>query len=129
MNAREVSVLLVEDNYLVRKMAIITLEQLHCKVDAVETGMLALEYVNKTSYDIIFMDIGMPDMDGLSVISRIRSDQGLNYNVPIIALTAHSDKEYIQQSFQMGATDFYVKPLNNAIGRQIIEQYTEFLVQ
>jgi CheY-like chemotaxis protein len=93
----------------------------------VETGTLALEYVNKTSYDIIFMDIGLPDVDGLSVINHIRRSQGLNYQVPIIALTAHSDKEFIQQSFEMGATDFYVKPLNNDMGRHVIEQYTGFL--
>ena len=124
MSSKEVTVLLVEDNYLVRKMSIIILQQLHCKVDAVETGTLALEYVSKTNYDIIFMDIGLPDLDGLSVIQRIREARGLNHEAPIIALTAHSDKGYIQQSFEVGATEFLVKPLNNDIGRQMLERYT-----
>lgn len=124
MNAKEVSVLLVEDNHLVKKMAIIILEQLDCRVDAVETGALALEYVSKINYDLIFMDIGLPDLDGLSVIDRIRTTRGLNYEVPIIALTAHSDKEYIQQSFKVGATEFLVKPLTNDKGRQVLQRYT-----
>jgi CheY-like chemotaxis protein len=125
MSEKQVSALLVEDHPLVRKMAIITLELLNCKVDAVETGKLAIEYANKNSYDIIFMDIGLPDLDGLTVISHIRAMKGTNYDVPIIALTAHSDKEYIQQSFEVGATDFFVKPLSDDIGRQVLERYTE----
>jgi CheY-like chemotaxis protein len=124
MKGKEISVLLVEDNYLVRKMAIIMLQRLDCKVDAVETGELALEYANKTNYDIIFMDIGLPGMDGLSVIDRIRKTRGLNYEVPIITLTANSDRDYIQQSFKVGANEFLVKPLNNDVGRQMLQRYT-----
>jgi DNA-binding response OmpR family regulator len=125
VGGKQIAALLVEDHPLVRKMAIITLEQLNCKVDAVETGKLAIEYANKKSYDIIFMDIGLPDLDGLSVISHIRAMRGTNFDVPIIALTAHSDREYIKQSFEMGATDFFVKPLNNDMGRQVLQRYTD----
>jgi CheY-like chemotaxis protein len=124
MCAKEVSVLLVEDNYLVRKMAIITLERLDCKVDVVGTGEQALEYANKKHYDIIFMDIGLPGIDGLSVIDRIRTTHGLNDEVPIIALTANSDREYIQQSFKVGANEFIVKPLNDDNCRQVLQRYT-----
>lgn len=120
---KRVSVLLVEDNKLVRKMSVIVLEQLNCKVDAVETGSSAIEYASKSNYDIIFMDIGLPDMSGLTVISRIRKNNGLNDRVPIIALTAHSDKEYIEQSYKMGANEFLVKPLNNEIGQAVLQRY------
>src|SRR5690349_4595652 len=108
---KTISVLLVEDNKLVSKMSVIVLEQLNCKVDAVATGSSALEHVNKSNYDIIFMDIGLPDINGLNLINWIRKNSELNYSVPIIALTAHSDKQYIEQSYQMGATEFLVKPL------------------
>jgi len=125
MTTKEISTLLVEDNYLVRKMTILLLQQLNCKVDAVETGELALKYANNSPYDIIFMDIGLPDLDGLSVISQIRGSPGLNRDVPIIALTAHSDRGYIQQSFDVGATEFLVKPLNHYIGNQVLQRYAE----
>jgi CheY-like chemotaxis protein len=120
---KTISVLLVEDNKLVSKMSVLVLEQLNCKVDAVATGLTALEYANKSNYDIIFMDIGLPDICGLTVISHIRQNSELNYSVPIIALTAHSDKEYIKQSYQMGATEFLVKPLNNEIGQAVLQRY------
>lgn len=110
---KKISVLLVEDNPLVIKMSVIGLEDLNCKVDVVSTGERALEFASKSNYDIIFMDIGLPDISGLTVINHIRKNNGLNDSVPIIALTAHSDKEYIDLSFKMGATEFMVKPLNN----------------
>lgn len=119
MLSEKVSVLLVEDNKLVRKMSVIVLEQLHCKVDAVSTGRSGIEYANKNHYDLIFMDIGLPDMCGLVVIDQIRQYS----DVPIIALTAHSDKEYIAQSYKMGANEFLVKPLNNEIGQAMIQRY------
>ena len=123
MENKRVSVLLVEDNKLVSKMSVIVLEQLNCKVDAVATGSSALEYANKSNYDIIFMDIGLPDISGFAVINGIRTNSELNYSVPIIALTAHSDKAYIEQCYRVGATEFLIKPLNNEIGQAVIQRY------
>lgn len=109
--SRRISILLVEDNQLVRKMSILILEQLECKVDAVENGKLALEYADKKNYDIIFMDIGLPDINGLNVINQIRKKGERNSKTAIIALTAHSDMKYQYESYEKGATDFFVKPL------------------
>ena len=117
--SEKVSVLLVEDNKLVRKMSVIVLEELNCLVDAVSTGRLGVEHAIRNNYDLIFMDIGLPDMNGLSAIDEIRRHS----NVPIIALTAHSDKEYIAQSYRMGANEFLIKPLNNEIGQAMIQRY------
>jgi CheY-like chemotaxis protein len=119
MIAEKVSVLLVEDNKLVRKMSIIVLEQLNCMVDAVSTGRSGIEYANNRHYDLIFMDIGLPDMCGLDAIDQIRKYS----KVPIIALTAHSDKEYIAESYKMGANEFLIKPLNNEMGQAMIQRY------
>lgn len=119
MMTEKISVLLVEDNYLVRKMSAIVLEQLNCRVDAVSTGRSGIEYAGNKNYDLIFMDIGLPDICGLEVIDQIRK----NSKVPIIALTAHSDKEYIAESYKMGANEFLVKPLNNDVGQAMIQRY------
>jgi len=123
MTSKKPSILLVEDNKLVRKISIILLEHLQCEVDAVTTGSLALEHAEKIRYDLIFMDIGLPDVDGLSVIRHIRAHSKLNKGVPIITLTANSDKLYIQESFDVGATDFLVKPLNDYMSRLILQKY------
>ncbi|MES2217715.1 MAG: response regulator [Pseudomonadota bacterium] len=118
------AVLFVEDNKLAQKIGIIILEQCNCEVDAVATGELALQYARKKSYQLIFMDIGLPDMDGLEVIQQIKKIK-LNKHVPIIALTAHSDKEYIAQSYEVGASEFLVKPLSDQIAKNLIEKYLE----
>ncbi len=119
MITEKISVLLVEDNKLVRKMSIIVLEQLNCKVDAVSTGRSGIEYAGNRHYDLIFMDIGLPDICGLDAINQIRKHS----EVPIIALTAHSDREYIAESYKVGANEFFVKPLNNDIGQAMIQRY------
>jgi len=121
MADKRISVLLVEDNNLVRKMSILILEQLECTVDAVPNGKLALEYAEKNHYDIIFMDIGLPDMNGLSVIQTIREKSEYNKKTAIIALTAHSNSEYRSLSYQKGATDYFVKPL--MIGKDMLRKY------
>ena len=123
MIRKKKSILLVEDHPLVRKISIVILENLNCTVSAVTTGKEAIDFCNQHGYDIILMDIGLPDIDGLSVISRIRKNSKLNQNTPIVALTAHSDKEYIRQSFDMGANDFLVKPLNYELGKTILQKY------
>lgn len=121
MAMKRISVLLVEDNQLVRKMSVLILEQLECEVQAVENGKLALEYAEKKTYDIIFMDIGLPDINGLNVIDQIRKKGKLNSQTAIIALTAHSDVKYQYESYKMGATDFFVKPL--MIEKEILRKY------
>lgn len=123
MTDNKISVLFVEDNNLVRKMGTIILQELNCQVEAVTTGQLAIDCARQKHFDIIFMDIGLPDIDGLFVIQQIRKVSELNKNAPIIALTAHSDTEYMSQSYEMGATDFLVKPLNMDIGKSILEKY------
>ena len=118
-----ISVLLVEDNNLARKIGVIILEKLYCRVDAVSSGLEAIELANHNHYDIIFMDIGLPDINGLEAIEKIRNENGPNKNMPIIALTAHSDDGYVLASQKAGATDFLVKPLSEHLGKLILDKY------
>jgi CheY-like chemotaxis protein len=68
------------------------------------------------------MDIGLPDICGIKVIEKIRHST-LNKNVPIVALTAHSDKEYVKECYDLGASEFLVKPLSNDIARELLKKY------
>lgn len=121
MLEEKISILLVEDNPLAKKMSALFLEQLNCKVDAVSTASDATEYFNTNRYDLIFMDIGLPDMCGLTLIRSIREKS----DVPIVVLTAHSDKGYIASSFKMGVTDFLIKPLSKELGLAMIQRYVK----
>lgn len=117
-------VLLVEDDYLIKKISVILLKQLNCIVDVASTGKKALEYIKNTQYNLILMDIGLPDIDGITVTRKIRQSANLNQSVPIITLTAHSfDPEYMVQSLDAGADEYLVKPFNMHIGKHLLERF------
>lgn len=86
-------ILIVEDQPLAAKVARLVVERLNCAVDVAETGNDALRYVADKHYDLIFMDVGLPDISGLDVTKRIRAQEWkLNQHIPIIALTAHVEE-------------------------------------
>lgn len=118
------SVLVVEDYKLAQKMAEIILNQLNCHVDTADTGAQALELINKRNYDLIFMDLGLPDMDGLTVTETIRKLQGKN-NLPIIALTAHTESDVKDNCLNVGMNDIMGKPISLEAAKEMLEKYTK----
>jgi len=101
--------LLIEDNPLNQKVAKIMLEDMGCKVDVVNNGYSGIAAYQKNYYDLIFTDIGLPDMDGLEVIRRIRA-QEINKHIPIVAMTAHVLEEDRKNCLNAGADDVLTKP-------------------
>ncbi|MBL7930297.1 MAG: PAS domain S-box protein [Bacteroidia bacterium] len=105
MNAK---VLLVEDNEFNRAVARNTLERFGCEVEEAENGKLAIELLEKNSYDIVLMDLQMPVMDGFEATRLIR--EKLKSNLPIIALTANAFKSELEQCINIGMNDYVTKP-------------------
>ena len=107
-----ISVLIVDDD--IRNLFALTsvFERYEMIVHTAESGMEAIEIVNKnTKIDIILMDIMMPKMDGYETIKKIRSECGKK-NLPIITLTAKAMKADREKSFSAGASDYITKPVN-----------------
>ncbi len=102
-------VLLVEDNPINRKVVEAQLVKLGLEVTAVELGTLALTELRERSYDLIFMDCQMPELDGYETTQRLRH-QGLK--TPIIALTAHAMVGERERCLQAGMDDYLTKPLS-----------------
>lgn len=98
-------VLVVEDNKIAQRYTSAMLEHLDCIVDLAETGTQALNMADD-SYDLIFMDIGLPDMSGIDVAKKIRPL--LNKQASIVALTAHAKDSDLEASSVMD--DFLQKP-------------------
>ncbi len=120
----KVKILLVEDLPIARISAKLVLGKLNCEVEVAENGTQALNLVNSKLYDIIFMDIGLPDIDGILVTSKIRQQPNcMNSKTPIIALTAHQEGELRAKCFEAGMNDFLTKPLTEENGRKFIETY------
>lgn len=123
MDCSKYHVLLVEDIKIAQKVALLRLIELNCKVDTAETGARALELVNQYTYDLILMDLGLPDMDGLTVTETIRKMEKTDERVPIIALTAHDGEEIKDSCLKVGMSEFLSKPLTTEKARFVIEKF------
>lgn len=104
-------VLLVEDNEINRLIALDMLERTNHKADVALNGAMGVEMANTHEYDVILMDISMPELDGIQATRLIRGGIGPNRNTPILALTAHALAEDLERFREAGMTDAIVKPL------------------
>ena len=102
-------ILLVEDNAINRKVVEAQLNKLGLDVTALELGVFALAELRERSYDLIFMDCQMPELDGYETTRRLRR-QGVK--TPIIALTAHAMPGERERCLKAGMDDYLTKPLS-----------------
>ena len=105
-----ISILLVEDNYLNRMVAQNSLQYFNCKVIEAENGAEAIEILKNSTFDVILMDIQMPEMGGIEATEIIRNK--LNLSTPIIALTANAFKTEIDRCKKAGMDDYITKPFD-----------------
>jgi PAS domain S-box-containing protein len=112
-------VLLAEDNLINRKVGMRILDSLGCLVDAAANGREAVEKVKAHSYDLVLMDLRMPEMDGLEAAREIRkweaasgtASSTLRRRLPIIALSAGVMQDDRELSLKAGMDDFLSKPI------------------
>ena len=105
-------ILVVEDNYINQMVMKAMLGQTKLQVDIAGDGEEALAAIkNKSRYDLVFMDMQMPKLDGIETTRRIRQDPGCQ-GLPIIALTALAMKTDREQGIAAGMNDYVVKPVD-----------------
>ncbi len=107
-----VSILLVEDTVANQKAAIWMLEKLGCEVDLAINGLESLRLISQNSYDIVFMDVNMPQMDGVEATREIRRIEGDGPRIPIIAMTANAMSGDREQCLKAGMDDYISKPVS-----------------
>ena len=105
-------ILLAEDNAINALLTRTLLEAEGCIVDTVEDGALAVEAMKHNTYDLIFMDMRMPNLDGLEATRKIRSMDHPSKGLPIIALTANAFDDDRNACFDSGMNDFMTKPVS-----------------
>ncbi len=123
------SILIVEDNQLNQRLLAKVLEKVGYNYGIAPNGQKALELLKEKSFDLILMDIRMPEMDGIETAYNIRNKEEflLDRDIPIIAVTAHDDAEEKKKCFDIGMNDYVTKPFNKEIllqkiGMQLLQK-------
>jgi len=111
---RAMRVLVVDDHEINRRAIQLILQPLGCDIATAADGLAALAICDKSAFDLIFMDVRMPELDGRETTRRIRAGDGPNARTPIIAVTADTDAKDIQACTDAGMTYFVPKPLTPA---------------
>jgi CheY-like chemotaxis protein len=121
---RGLRLLLVEDNIINQKVALRYLQKWEIEADLAENGLICLQKIREKDYDIILMDLQMPEMDGYTAAIEIRKNEEIKYKeIPIIALSATALLDTKQKVQQAGMTDYIAKPFVPNELFTIIEQY------
>lgn len=111
VHSRALSILVVEDDIVNQEVARGLLGMLGHKVDVVEDGAVAVSAVQQKTYDLVFMDMQMPVMDGVEATRQIRSAGHDAALLPIIAMTANAFNEQKEECLAAGMNDFITKPI------------------
>ena len=117
-------ILLVEDNAVNRKLALRLLEKAGHEVRVAENGLRAVGMLQTNQFDLILMDVQMPEMDGFEATAAIRAiERNTHAHIPIIAMTAHAMKGDRERCLEAGMDGYIAKPINREELRAVISEH------
>jgi signal transduction histidine kinase/ligand-binding sensor domain-containing protein/CheY-like chemotaxis protein len=131
-SGRPLRILIAEDNPVNQKLSLAVVGNLGHHTELARSGIEALAKWKQEAFDLIFMDVQMPEMDGLEATQFIRAEErSTGMHVPIIALTAHAMSGDREQCLRAGMDDYISKPVSsksiaNAITRHVIPSHLPF---
>jgi two-component system, cell cycle response regulator DivK len=117
-------VLIVEDNSDCREILVLYLQVMGCQALKASNGREAIMCALAEHPDIIFTDLGLPDLDGVRVASTIKQNPDTSH-IPIVALTAWDTVHWKEKASKAGITKYLVKPVSPLALREAIEEFTQ----
>lgn len=115
--------LLVEDTPVSQAVLAAMLRNEGHKVDVADSGLAAITAARDNCYDLIFMDVSMPDMNGMDATRIIRLQGGASADAPIVAMTAHAVKGYRDRCIAAGMNDYATKPISKKDLLALVNQW------
>jgi len=125
MTKEDIKILLVDDSKINRIVVTKLLGKLGYKIDIAENGLEAVKIVGEKDYDLVFMDIQMPEMDGYEATTNIRLNEKDKKHTLIIAMTAHAMRGDKEKCLECGMDDYISKPVKKETLENIINKYFE----
>lgn len=125
VEAINANVLLVEDNEVNQMVASGMLNNLGCEVTIAENGLRALEILESNQFDMVLMDINMPELNGCDATIQFRETEKVNEHTPVIAMTANVMTEDIDSYYKAGMDDYLNKPYTAEKLRETLEKWLE----
>ncbi|MDF1527265.1 MAG: response regulator [bacterium] len=123
MSESKKNILIVDDSITVRQLLkLILLKSLKCQITEAQDGLEAIEILQDAPFDLVITDINMPNMDGLSLVSKVRSE--LELKVPIIIITTMGKEEDRDKGLVLGADSSLTKPFN---GPNVVKAASDLL--
>jgi CheY-like chemotaxis protein len=120
---KDIKILLAEDNIINQRVAQTIFKNLGYEITIAQNGKECVDKIKENAFDIVFMDIMMPEKDGLETTAEIRS---MGYQLPIIAMTANAREEDKTQAFNSGMNDYLAKPVRiEEIKKVLIRWFSE----
>ena len=121
-----IRILLAEDNSINQEIALNILDKLGYRADAVPNGREVLKSLEKIPYNLVLMDIQMPEMDGFAATREIRNPQSAirDHKIPVIAMTAHAMQSDRDACIEAGMDDYVSKPISPKKLSEAIERWT-----
>lgn len=116
------SILLVEDNKINQEIAIELLKSHNFSIDTADNGLIALSKLQTNTYDLILMDIQMPELDGFDTTKKIREFDDFK-DLPVIAMTAHAMTGDKEKCLKAGMNDYISKPFNPDELQNILKKF------
>ncbi len=122
---RSIRILLAEDNPVNQKVARKMLEKFGYYSDTVSNGFEAVKALTMIAYDMVLMDVVMPDMDGFEATIQIRNplSKVINHHIPVIAMTAHAMKGDREKCLEVGMDDYISKPIKPEELLNVVEKW------
>lgn len=115
---------MAEDNPVNQKLVTTLLKKAGYRADLADNGRAAVEALDKKPYDLVLMDIQMPEMDGFEATSAIRNKEGDGKHMTIIAMTAHAMKGDRERCLEAGMDDYISKPIDPEELLRVIRKWT-----
>jgi len=130
-NTNVLKILLVEDDMLNQEVVQSMIINLEFDVDTVNNGAEAIKALETQSYDLVLMDIQMPEMDGLEATKIIRSPESkvTNKDIPIIALTAHAIEGDRERFIKAGMDDYISKPVTLKAVEELLDKWNNIILR